>query len=217
MNFNARYQKVKKLFKSKYDPDKYWIEWGKRVRGGEEFEKRPHKLDVKMLRVNALLKLLDTRQFNSVLDFGCGWGFVSKFLLEKYKIDDYVAFDASPDRVIEAKEFLKDFNVELHTSMLHTFKTDKKFDLVLGTGVLHHTKPEDIKNTMKHLVKYAKKDFIHDDPPPGYRSDSKIEKTTFNFFHDYKQIWQELGYDVNIIPIPDLHSRAIYHVKINQE
>ena len=57
MNFNARYQRVKKLFKSKYDPDKYWIEWGRRVKA-EDAIANPHKLQVKMLRVNALLKLV---------------------------------------------------------------------------------------------------------------------------------------------------------------
>lgn len=215
MNINARYQKVKKLFQSKYDPDKYWVEWGRRIKANEEFEKKPKKLEKKMLRVNALLNHLDTLQFNSVLDFGCGWGFVSKFVLDKFKIDDYLAFDASPDRIVEAKEYLKNYSVELEASTLGSFKTDKKFDLVLGTGVLHHIKPEDIKSTMKHLLGFSKKYFVHDDPPPGYRADSKIDKNTINFFHDYKQIWEDLGYDVKVVPIPNHASRAIYHVKIN--
>jgi len=215
MNFNARYQKIKKLFQSNYDPDRYWIEWGRRIKANEEFVKKPKKLEKKMLRVNALLNHLETVQFNSVLDFGCGWGFVSKFILDKFNVDDYVAFDASPDRIIEAKKYLKNYHVNLQSSTLGNFEINKKFDLVLGTGVLHHIKPEDIKPTIKHLLAFAKKDFIHDDPPPGYRSDLKIDKTTINFFHDYKQIWEELGYDVNTIPISNHTSRTIYHVKIN--
>lgn len=215
MNFSARYQKFRKLFQSDYNPDQYWIEWGKRIKANEEFLKKPKKLEKKMLRVNALLDYLETVSFSSVLDFGCGWGFVSKFILDKFDVNDYVAFDASPDRIIEAKEYLKNYSVNLQSSTLERFEINKKFDLVLGTGVLHHIKPEDIKPTIKHLLSFAKKDFIHDDPPPGFRSDLKIDKNTTNFFHDYKQIWQELGYDVNVITIPNHSSRTIYHVKIN--
>jgi len=214
MNFNAHYQKVKKLFVSKYDPNTHWEKWGRRVKAEDGFVSNPNKLEMKMLRVNALLKLLETIQFNSVLDFACGWGFVSKFVLDKFKIDDYVAFDASPDRIAEAKVHLKDHSVNLQTSMIEDFKTDKKFDLVLGTGILHHVRPENIKPVLKHLLGFAKKDFIHDDPPPKLRPNSKIDKTTFNFFHDFKQIYQELGYDVKIIPILDHPSRVIYHVKL---
>ena len=100
-------------------------------------------------------------------------------------------------------------------SLIEDFHTEKKFDLVLGTGILHHVRPEKIKPILQHLLKFTKHDFIHDDPPPGFRTDVKIEKTTFNFYHDYKQIWKELGYDVNVIPITGHKTRAIYHVKVN--
>ncbi len=215
MNINARYQQIKKLFAPKYNPKTHWVEWGKKVKSDDIFIKRPHKLEMKMLRVNALLKLLDTLEFKSVLDFGCGWGFVSKFLLEKYSIDNYVAFDASPNRVEDAKEYLIDYSVEFHTSMIEDFKANKKFDLVLGTGVLHHVPPDNIKSVLKHLLGLTGKYLIHDDPPPGYREDQKIDKTTFNFFHKYKEIYHELGYDVDIIPIPNHPSRTIYCVKVN--
>lgn len=214
MNLNARYQKIRKIFQTKYDPNTYWSKLGRRIKAEEVYAK-PHKLEMKMRRVNALLELLGTIRFNSVLDFGCGWGFVSKFVLDKFSIDDYVAFDASSDRISEAKIHLKDFSVDLHTSMIEDFKIDKKFDLVLGTGILHHVKPEDIRSVLKHLLGFAKNDFIHDDPPIGFRSNTPIEKTTFNFYHDFKQIWHELGYNVRIIPIPDHPSRILYHVKLN--
>ena len=212
LNFNARYQNFKKRFQSKYDPDTYWEEWGRRVNPEDDFS-RPNKLKMKMLRVNTLLKYLETLQFNSVLDYGCGWGFVTKFLLEKFQIDDYVGFDASPDRIKKAKEYLQNFSVDLKTSMIGTFETEKKFDLVLGIGVLHHIQPEKIKSEINHLLKFTKNDFIHEDPP--VKHNYKIEKSTFNFFHNYEQIYEELGYDVKIIPIPNHPSRLIYHVKVN--
>ena len=130
-------------------------------------------------------------------------------------INNYVVFDASSERISEAKIHLKDFNVEFHASLIEDFHTEKKFDLVLGTGILHHVRPEKIKPILQHLLKFTKHDFIHDDPPPGFRTDVKIEKTTFNFYHDYTQIWKELGYDVNVIPITGHKTRAIYHVKVN--
>ena len=74
---------------------------------------------------------------------------------------------------------------------------------------------DSIRAVLKHLLGFAKNDFIHDDPPIGFRSNTQIEKTTFNFYHDFKQIWHELGYNVRIIPIPDHPSRILYHVKLN--
>ena len=214
MNLNARYQNLKKFFTSNYDPNTHWEKWGKETKAVDVYA-NPHKLEMKMKRVNALLNHLDSIRFESVLDFGCGWGFVSKFVLEKYPINNYVVFDASSERISEAKIHLKDFNVEFHASLIEDFHTEKKFDLVLGTGILHHVRPEKIKPILQHLLKFTKHDFIHDDPPPGFRTDVKIEKTTFNFYHDYTQIWKELGYDVNVIPITGHKTRAIYHVKVN--
>ena len=64
MNLNARYQKIRKIFQTKYDPNTYWSKLGRRIKAEEVYAK-PHKLEMKMRRVNALLELLGTIRFNS--------------------------------------------------------------------------------------------------------------------------------------------------------
>lgn len=206
------YLKVKKLLMPKYDPNTYWYKLGEKYTSSDVFA-NPHKLKMKMLRVIALLKLLETLQFNSVLEYSCGFGFITKFILDKFKVDDYVAFDASPHWIYEAKVLCKNHSIDFQTSMIEDFKTDKKFDLVLGVSVLHHIRPNNIKPIIKKLLGYTKKDFIHDDQP--FVPNHKIERTTSNFWYDYKQIYQELGYDVKIITIPHHPTRVLYHVKVN--
>ena len=217
--------KTKKLFTRKYDPESYWYHTGEKLTssvydGG-------NKLKKKLMVTDTLLELLRTLQFNTVLEYGCGWGFVTKIVLDNFKVGDFVAFDVSPHRITEAEILCKNHSVDFQTTMIEDFKTNKKFDLVFSVGTLNHVRPEHIKPIIKKLLGFTKKDFVHANPPfdPTY----KIERTTHSFRHNYKQIYQELGYDVKIITIspqpleqdgitkPYHHTNKLFHVKLDGE
>lgn len=215
--------KTKKLFIRKYDPESYWVHRGEKL--GTSVYDGGQKLKKKLMVTDTLLELLRTLQFSTVLEYGCGWGFVTKIVLDNFKVDDFVAFDASSHRITNAKIHCKNHSVDFQTSMIEDFKTDKKFDLVFSVAVLNHVRLEHIKPTIKKLIGFAKKDFVHSNPPfdPNY----KIERTTHSFRHDFKRIYQELGYDVDIITIspqplkqdgvikPYHHTNKLFHVKLD--
>ena len=91
---------------------------------------------------NSYLKLFDdaVSQSKTVLDIGCGSGFIINFLARRYPNIKFDAVDFS-DSIDTAKQFSKDhsiYNVNYYKEDFLTWETDKTYDLVLSNGVLHH-------------------------------------------------------------------------------
>ena len=91
---------------------------------------------------NSYLKLFDdaVSQSKTVLDIGCGSGFIINFLARRYPNIKFDAVDFS-DSIDLAKQFSKTHginNIDYYKEDFLTWKTDKTYDLVLSTGVLHH-------------------------------------------------------------------------------
>lgn len=57
------------------------------------------------IQENALLDYLKTIQFESVLEYGFGFGRITKLLLENFEIKQYKVFDLSQDQIINAKNY----------------------------------------------------------------------------------------------------------------
>lgn len=215
--------KTKKLFIRKYDPKSFWYHHGEKI--PPSVYDSGNKLKKKQMISKALIGLFKTLEFKTILEYGCGFEFHTKVVLDNFKVDDFVAFDLSPHRLIEAKIVCKNYSVDFQTSTIEDFKTDTKFDLVFSVGVLNHVRPEHIEPIIKKLMGFAKKDFVFANQPfdPNY----KIERTTHSYRHNYKQIFQELGYDVKIITIPPQplkqngvtkpyhHTNKLFHVQLN--
>jgi SAM-dependent methyltransferase len=82
----------------------------------------------------------------SVLDIGCGSGFITNFLARRHPEVQFDAVDFS-DSIDYAKKFTETANI----SNIHYYKenfldwvTDKKYDLVICNGVLHHIPEHEI-------------------------------------------------------------------------
>jgi SAM-dependent methyltransferase len=91
---------------------------------------------------NSYLKLFDSAvsQSTTVLDIGCGSGFIINFLARRYPNVIFDAVDFS-DSIDTAKQFSKDhniYNINYYKEDFLTWDTDKTYDLVLSNGVLHH-------------------------------------------------------------------------------
>ena len=85
-----------------------------------------------------------------VLDVGCGTGLVSNLFANKYKKSRFTAVDFS-DSLDYASKFAKINrinNVEWIKKDFLKFKTDKKYDIIICCGVLHHI-PEHEKALVK--------------------------------------------------------------------
>ena len=173
------YRKTKKIFARDYDVEKYW-------------HKRGQTYISHGFPIDELIQYLKTITFNSVLEFGCGSGKTTKAILNNFKPDSYTAFDLSPHQLSNAKFECKDYNVNFQLSTIEQFVSDKKFDLVIGTSVLHHIPPKDIINTIKHLLNFSKKYFIDVGFP--YKEQRNILRTTHSFRHNYQQIYNKIPY-----------------------
>lgn len=91
---------------------------------------------------NKYLKIFDNAIVGAktVVDIGCGSGFITNFLARRYPSVKFDAVDFS-DAIDYAKQFSQDNNINNVTYYKKDFlkwKTDKKYDLVICNGVLHH-------------------------------------------------------------------------------
>jgi trans-aconitate methyltransferase len=185
-------RRVKNIFGPQVNLEKFWLKRGKTYFYGE-------KNRYPLLEIPEYLKDIS---FNSVLEFGCGAGKVTKFILDNFKVDDYVAFDMSPDQLNHAREQCQKYKVDFQLSQIQKFTTNKKFDLVIGTGVLCHIHPNDIVAVIQQLLSYTKKHFIHVDSEPFLpiwnNYNPKYTRAIHTYRHDWNQIYRDINLNSNI-------------------
>lgn len=198
------YRKISTFLKP-YKPKDYWEKRGK------VYKKEYKRSESSEKQEKILVEYLKSLSFDTVLEFGCGFGRITKLLLENFPIKKYVAIDLSPDQLSNAKDLCKEFdNVSFVQSTIQDFNPDEKFDLVLGIEVLLHVIPEEINEVVKKLVNLSKKNLVHIDwyqeKPPKIRS-------PHNFIHPYEKIYENIGIKkLEISPVIDKH--LLYHAKI---
>ena len=64
--------------------------------------------------------------FNSVLEFGCDYGRITKLILDNFSLNYYTAFDVSPHQLYNAKKECSDHKVDFQLSSIEQFKSEKK-------------------------------------------------------------------------------------------
>jgi trans-aconitate methyltransferase len=158
-----------------YVPADYWTERGK----GYEAE----AIDKGWVAVEnePLFRLLDTLEFSSVLEVGCGFGRVGAAILKHYPNVTYTGIDVSPDLIEAARKRLPDS--ELIVADLATWDTVRTWDLVVSVSVLGHLLPQDIANVIAKMRKWATKDVVAIDwDAPG-------QSTSFQYGHQYLTLY----------------------------
>jgi SAM-dependent methyltransferase len=184
-----------------YIPHEYWLKRGKVYMQNFQHDKRFQ------LQESMLLEYLRTISFESVLEVGCGFGRITRLIIENNpQIKDYLALDLSPDQIMNAKEYvypvLTNRNVKLDfiVSEIQSIQIGRKYDLVLASEVLMHVLREDIVNVMTILINFAQKHMINIDwfewPEPPQRPD------TWNFVHPYETIYRDMPSVDQVFRIP---------------
>lgn len=110
---------------------------------------------------NEYLRFYDesVKDCKTVLDIGCGSGFIVNFLAHRHKDIQFTAIDFG-DGIDFAKSFSKEHNITnitYHKIDFLSYTTSSKYDLVFCNGVLHHI-PE--QNTAISLLKSLSRDKI---------------------------------------------------------
>ena len=176
-----------------YNPIEYWRERGKVYYKGK-FDYPEIKLQEQFI-VEALKPL----SFSSVLEVGCGFGRVTKLVLDSYPgIAQYVAFDLSSDQVERAKDYVSNPLVNYAVSDIESFSSDSRYELVLAAEVLLHVRPEGIRSAIDKLLSLSSRYFVHID----WCEDNPVGRPApHNFMHDYDSIYKELGLSYSRIRI----------------
>lgn len=169
-----------------YVPKEYWLNRGKVYRK-QYIHNKQMKLQEKMLI--DYLKTLSA--FHTVLEVGCGFGRITKLVLENFPhVTEYLAIDLSPDQVEAAKQYVGGVHADLKFMVLEIQSLDiGKYDLILCCEVLMHILPEEIESNITSLIGLAAKHLVnvdwYEDPVP------KQPDGTWNFVHQYQLLYQK--------------------------
>lgn len=177
-----------------YSPPDYWTDRG---RGYEQEAVREGWHGVENQPV---LELLDTLEFESVLEVGCGFGRVGNAVLARRPGIAYTGLDVSPDLIEGARRILPP-SAELICADLATWDADRQWDLVLSVSVLGHLLPSDIARVLAKMKRWARNDVVHVD------WNEIGGQTTYQYGHDYQLIH---GGKATEIPYG---RQTIFHVK----
>jgi len=198
----------------KYDPNKYWKKRGKEFyKDRILYDKEQERLEEKKL-----LDYLSELDFDTVFEFGCGYGRYTDLLLKKFPhIKEYMAIDLSSDLINNAKKYVNSKKVDFEVSTIQDFKPQKKYDLVFGVAVCMHIMPKETISVIEKLVSLSKKHVLNVD---WYdRKKPKIRLSGHCFLHDYKTIYHRNPSvsSVKIMDFTENPTRAsIFHAKIKQ-
>jgi len=97
----------------------------------------------------------------SVLDVGCGFGEMAKFLFKRYKGVNYTGVDIVPEFIIEAKNRYPKGKFEVRDYFAEP--GEEKYDVVLASGTINSNVSDNMsfrKKAIKVMFEHAKKVFV---------------------------------------------------------
>lgn len=199
---------LKQRIGKKYDNEQFWIAFGENY-----YDKYKNKKDWVKQQESLLLPELKKLDFNSILEFGCGFGRLTKILAENFNLTKYDAFDISKGQIDNAKKYCSGHKINFSVGSIADFQSDFTYDLVLGPEILLHIEPKDIEFVIQKMSRFASKYFIQTGSP--YNPHQKIHKATHTFYHDYESIYQRVGLPkAKIIPVNDINQ--IHILELNK-
>lgn len=198
-----------------YNPSDYWNERGKIYLKNFEYDKN------KAVQEDFLLNHINqfSEPFTSVLELGCGFGRITKLLLNNYNgIREYVAVDLSTHQIENAKKYLKSIstsNISLtfQVSDIKSFQSKKKYDLVLLSEVLMHILPSEIESVINKVISLSKKHIINID---WYEEEPPKKIASHNFIHEYEKLYNSIPEVSYIERIPIKRKRIFGLVNTKQ-
>lgn len=145
-----------------------------------------------------LIDIYKLKENASILDVGCGKGYLLyefKKLLTKAKL---VGFDSSSYAIDNAKEEIKP-NLFLHKAQEPYLFADKEFDLVISITTLYNLYVRDLKAAIKEIERVGKNKYL---VMESYRNDAELFNlqcwalTCQVFLSDKEWVWlfNEFGY-----------------------
>jgi SAM-dependent methyltransferase len=191
-----------------YDPIEFWLR-------DQDFP-RPNieQVPAHIAHTKAIKTLLEPlkEEIKTVLEIGCGYGRITKFMLENYpEIECYHAIDLSSFKTGKAEEYIPlskypeslkvstfDFNPSVLDDDRITDLALSKFDLVLCTEVLMHQLPSQIEAWIKKMNLLSRRYLLNID---WYESKPPDVIASHNFIHDYEALYRRLIVNCDVVQV----------------
>lgn len=185
---------------SKVDVEKYWLSRGRKyffepVKWSLFRRRRAHKQEA------ALIDFLKTLNFESVFEVGCGYGRITKLILENFpQVRQIVGIDLSPDQIEIAQRYVNSRKVELRLGKIQDVEVpDRSYDVVIAVSVLMHIPFNEVNVAIKSMVRISRKHVVNVD---WYRPTMACNRG-YCFAHDYPSLYKKFGCKkIRRIPIP---------------
>lgn len=167
------------------------------------YEKKFRYDKYKIIQEEFLLDHLDSlNNFHSVLEWGRGFGRITKLMLTRYsEIQEYLAVDLSPHQIENAKTYLDSIiflhkELENQVSNTQSFKSEKKYDL---SEVLMYILPSEIDSVVGKLESLSNKHIINID---WFEEALPQKIAPHNLIHPYELLYKKYSEASSVQPIP---------------
>jgi SAM-dependent methyltransferase len=186
----------------------YWLNRGKYY--SNEFKRHnffKRRLFSKQEKI--LLRTLKTIEFESVLEIGCGFGRITKLILDNFAgVRKYKGIDMSPEQIKNCERLVAGREkVELSVGTVQELEEDdNSYDMVIAVEVLMHIPFSEIALALSRMKAIASKYIVNLD---WYRP-IPVESLGYCFAHDYGSIYESLGIlHIDTISIPRASTYSI--------
>jgi len=105
-------------------------------------------------------KIADKKESVEILDFCCGTGIFPRKWLTKLNNVKYLGVDINDNFTKFAQDKLKDNKFSFVRGDSVSFKTDKRFDIVLATSSYHHIQDNKKRDFLKNISSHLKEDGV---------------------------------------------------------
>jgi len=181
----------KAMAKKNIDVEAYWLKRGKGHL--EEFQRHSFFKRLNFLKADEkLIHVLRKISFRSVLDAGCGFGRVTKLILDNFDVENIMGMDLSPQQVKQARKYVKSGKVQFTIGTIYDLDVpDNSYDLVIAVSVLMHIPFNKIEKAIAELVRVSKRHIVNVD---WYERDKLGEEVGgYCFAHDYPVLYRKAG------------------------
>ncbi len=184
-----------------YDPQAYWQEAATNP-DHQDHQSQFVYSDVFKEQEERLIATLETLEFASILEVGCGWGRITKLVHERWPDVPYTATDLSVDRIKAAAKHIK--GVKFEAESISDLDSRRRYDLVLGVETLMHVPPSLISESIEKLCRLSRRYVVNLD----WNTRLSQVIAAHNFIHDYRKLYGE-----RLVSEEQIGLQAIYVAK----
>ena len=158
------------------------------------------------VRINPVLRQLDAKPSEHVLDAGCGFG----YLVKHFKTCYYTGVDSDPGRIDWAKSHIGEHKKRkfIAADICHTQLPAKSFDKAVAFGLLHHLPDDVAARCVRELSRLVKGNIVFLD---GVYSDYHVINNILCKYDQGKYVRRSSEYVSLVSPHVKSVKSSFYH------